>query len=324
MAPAFILIAFVSVVVACYGLYRLKRSSGGTGALLLVVLCLALMGACLFLARLWWVALVVLVPVMVYALKMSKSGAGPWAGQLSGLTAGLLVALAALNFTSDLMAPGRQAAAARVMSNTEVRALAKGFVVGEFLAEKSPGANAVFVREASDRHAAKILEGVREGAKGSFTITEKLLGNAPAADAAAAEPGGTDLMVFIHKKFTTRDLRAIVAAHSKCDVLISTLAPPSGPSGNAASVKPWEFCSQLGGRFDWVLAEGALGVEVTDLTGGKVLAMVATDPGKMKNLNPTEKLPDNLRKAFDKTSLLITPENAAEIARKYPNVIRGD
>lgn len=193
--------------------------------------------------------------------------------------------------------------------------------MGKYLAEKCPGAKVLVIQDpetktSSERRKAA-LEGLKKGfgskvtvaATDSPTIPKNAKGMMGEMGMGAGGPeGGGEMLPPMEYWLTPAAFDGLVAKHKDCDLVVSTIGLPS----KFGQMKLWRKVQSK--KLKIALGGGSI-YELGKLFAMKyITAAVAYNP---KAVYDDSKPPSDLDEAFKKRYLLVTPENARQLAQQY-------
>lgn len=262
------------------------------------------------------------VALIVFGLLKHRSGA-KWGLWLA--VAGVVVALAS---TYDLIARRhRQSQWEHVMQRYQAVIRAGGLQLGQHLAAKYPGSKALVLVPPSlppliSAQDSPVLSGLKEGMGTAVTIVSQVSPEVPKeilaqiASVRSAKESQSRTFPLFENWFTPEVFAKMVGPYAgQYDILISFVGLPLDQE------EPLTGKTKSSPRV--VIAEGMVRGWRRKIEAGSITAMLhgsLKTPFVFSNLTP-EKI---IEKATAVRHLLITPDNVAEMAKKYPELFEAE
>jgi hypothetical protein len=220
----------------------------------------------------------------------------------------LLLMIGAITFFAKAMGTGgeMEQKADYALAYSRISAL----ILGQHLAGIAPGAQALVIvddNRSEDIHLKARLEGLKEGFGKTVTIAAI---DSPSQDAPTAteKPMSPERRIHLRKKSMASQFDDLLMEHPECNLVVSMVGLPQNPDEMAVWNKPPETRPKFALlRCDIRNYQGAI-------LAGAICAAVIARPTTEPDMARPNKDP---QAAFDQQFLLITPENAAQMAEQY-------
>jgi len=197
--------------------------------------------------------------------------------------------------------------------------------LAQHLAEAHPGAKAIIVLEPSmggtgDGQTKPLLEGLRRGLQGKIEIVAEVAPQVPAnmkgamGEMPMAEGSGMEgeMMPPLEMWFKSALMIELLAPYKgQYDMVITTIGLPQ----DAQNLPFWKDKTPV------VIASGSIYELRKPIQSGMIVAAVTYNPKAVYDENDP---PRDLKAAFDKRYLLVTPENVATVASGNPDLFKGN
>lgn len=192
----------------------------------------------------------------------------------------------------------------------EVFARVSAMVLGEHLAQTAPDAKILVVVVAPQAHLEDPLTrlGV-EGLKAGLGTANPIVAiDSPRAEAAATGGPVTPEKALRLRRTTRADgFDKLLDAYPECNLVVSFIGLPQNPEAMAV----WKRAPEARPRF--ALIGGSVRHCRNAILAGAVCAAIVTRPDYL----PDQTVPEDLRAAFDRRFLLVTPENVEQLAAQH-------
>ncbi|GEM_PF-3352993 len=198
----------------------------------------------------------------------------------------------------------------RIIENQFAYAKSSYYVLGKYIAIKHPGAKLLLVVDKprnGDVRTPKMLEAFKKGLSGKAKIEAAETPEISQVNGRILKPEEIELMP-LQEMLTADSFDRLVEKHPDCTLIVSFLGLPN----DADKMKIWSM--EPAKRPKIALVNGAYYNLKNVIQSGAVTAVVAVSPKAMFSDEPA---PPNMKSAFDKRYLLITPDNVDEYAREY-------
>lgn len=225
--------------------------------------------------------------------------------------------------------------AKKMIANEMVYSHASAYISGKYIGEKYPGAKILLLvdDETNNIRQAEMIEHLKRGLGDRCEIVgmecpKPLLPPPPEEEAVAAVEGaaeGTDaaasqqlyrgmmeMMVPIQEIMTAQLVTDAIAKYPDVTMLVTFVGLPR----NFQEMDIWHEEDETK-MLKVALISGQIYQLGPEIQSGQIVAAVTHNPGAKYD---ESKAPLDPQAAFDKRYLLITPENIAEIAQKYPGL----
>ncbi len=190
--------------------------------------------------------------------------------------------------------------------------------LGKYIADKIPGAKILLITDKprqNDTRTPMLLDAFKQGLGGKATvaITET---PAIAWPEGRPQPKPEEMdMIPLQEMMTAQSFNDLMAKYQDCNLVVSFIGLPN----DVENLQIWTMDPEK--RPKMALINGAYHNLKSAVQSGIVAAIVAVNP---KAKFTDEAAPTDVKAAFDKRYILITPDNIDKIAQEYGNMFQEE
>ncbi len=208
----------------------------------------------------------------------------------------------------------------KIIENEFTYTKASYYTLGNHIANKLPGTKILLIvdrQRQNDDRTPKLLEAFKQGLNGKATITAT---ETPAIDwpEGRPQPKPEELdMMPLQEMMNAKSFNDLMTKYPDCNLIVSFIGLPNDIENLAVWAIWQEGTVEEAKRPKICLINGAYHNLKDAIKSGIVAGVVAVNPtAKFTD----EAAPSDIKAAFDKRYILITPENVDDIAQKYGNM----
>ncbi len=206
----------------------------------------------------------------------------------------------------------------KIIQNEFVYTKASYVTLGKFIAEKNAGAKILLIvdkQRKNDTRSPMLLDAFKEGLAGKATISASET-PAIAWPEGRPQPRPEEMdMMPLQEMMTAQSFNDLMAKYPDCTLIVSFIGLPN----DVENMQIWTMEPEK--RPKIALINGTYHNLKSAVVSGIVVAIVAVNPGAKFT---DESAPSDIKAAFDKRYIMITPDNIEQIAQQYANMFQAD